>query len=367
LLQEVFSLHPGEEERRVVNKLRWLLILVLVLLVFVGVELYRVFYNPNHFSGADEKMFYVSKGQTFASVVDSLEAAGIIRNRTAFVFVARLHGGTTRVQIGKYKFGTGISNYDLLLALTQGKNVTLISVTIPEGLMARQQAHILARMVGIDSVRFMSLVRDESFAHSLGINSHSLEGYLFPETYSFYWQADEEEIITRLVKQYQAFYDDSLQARASDLGWTTNQVMALASIVEGEAVLAEERPIISGVYQNRLRKGMKLEADPTIRFMIAEGPRRILYSDLQVSNPYNTYRNRGLPPGPINNPGKASILAALFPARHNYLFFVANGKGGHWFSSTYAEHLRYVRKYRRERRLRDADSITETAGKTSGR
>jgi UPF0755 protein len=118
-------------------------------------------------------------------------------------------------------------------------------------------------------------------------------------------------------------------------------------------VLAEERPIISGVYQNRLRKGMRLEADPTIRFMIEEGPRRILYSDLEVNNPYNTYRNRGLPPGPINNPGGASIRAALFPARHNYLFFVANGKGGHWFSSTYAEHQRYVRKYRRERKLRN--------------
>jgi UPF0755 protein len=335
------------------KRLRWLLIVVVILLGIAGVAFYEAFYSPNHFSDASEKTFYVSKGQTFASVVDSLEAAGIIRNRTSFIFVAKLRGGTTKVQIGKYKFGTGISNYDLLLAITEGKNVALVSVTIPEGLMARQQAHILARTIGIDSVRFVSLVHDEALAHSLGISSRSLEGYLFPETYSFYWQPDEQEVITRLVRQYQAFYDDSLQARASDLGWTTNQVMTLASIVEGEAVLAEERPIISGVYQNRLRKGMRLEADPTIRFMIEEGPRRILYSDLEVNNPYNTYRNRGLPPGPINNPGGASIRAALFPARHNYLFFVANGKGGHWFSSTYAEHQRYVRKYRRERKLRN--------------
>ena len=133
--------------------------------------------------------------------------------------------------------------------------------------------------------------------------------------------------------------------------------MTLASIVEGEAVLKEERPIISGVYHNRLHRGMKLEADPTIRFMIEDGPRRILYTDLQADNPYNTYRRKGLPPGPINNPGKASIVAALFPAKHNYIFFVANGKGGHWFSSTFAEHLRHVRQYRRERRLRLANSL----------
>jgi UPF0755 protein len=349
------------------KRLRLLLTVVVLLPVIAGVALYEAFYAPNHFTDATEKAFFISKGQTFASVVDSLEAAGIIRSRKLFVLVARIHGGTTRVQIGKYKFATGISNRDLLLAITEGKNVTMISVTIPEGLLARQQAHILARTLHIDSVRYVTLVHDESFTHSLGIDSRSLEGYLLPETYSFYWQTDEQELITRLVKQYHAFYNDSLQARASNFGWTTNQVMTLASIVEGEAVLPEERPIISGVYHNRLRKGMKLEADPTIRFMIGEGPRRVLYSDLQIDNPYNTYRNRGLPPGPINNPGKASILAALFPAQHNYLFFVANGKGGHWFSSTYAEHMRNVFKYRRERRLRIENSLTQDAGKSSGR
>jgi UPF0755 protein len=236
-------------------------------------------------------------------------------------------------------------------------------VTLPEGLTARQQAHILNRAIGIDSARFVALARDESFTHSLGISSHSLEGYLFPETYSFYWQPEEEDVITRLVRQFQGFYGDSLEARASSFGWTTNQVMTLASIVEGEAVLGEERPIISGVYHNRLRKGMKLEADPTVRYLIEDAPRRILHSDLQMDNPYNTYRVKGLPPGPVNSPGKAAIAAALFPAQHNYLFFVSNGRGGHWFTSTYAEHMRYVRKYRRERRLREAASLTDAEAK----
>ncbi|HCV42774.1 MAG TPA: endolytic transglycosylase MltG [Bacteroidetes bacterium] len=226
---------------------------------------------------------------------------------------------------------------------------------------------MLSRVVGIDSARFVALVHDESFVHSLGINAHSLEGYLLPDTYTFQWQTDEQALITTLVTEYRRFYTDSLQARANGLDWTTNQVMTLASIVEGEAVLQEERPVISGVYHNRLRKGMKLEADPTLRYVIDGGPRRILYSDLQIESPYNTYRYRGLPPGPINNPGRASILAALFPARHNYLFFVANGKGGHWFTSTYAEHMRYVRQYRRERNIREAGSLTDTNGRPAAR
>jgi UPF0755 protein len=343
------------------RRLRWTSVAIVIVFGAACAVLYEVFFGPNVFAGAEEKSFFVSKGQTFASVVDSLEAEGIINSRQSFVFVAKFHGGTSRLKVGKYKFKSGISNYGLLTALLEGKDATLIPVTLREGLTSRQQAHILARAIGIDSARFVSLVHDPSVVQSFGITSPSLEGYLFPETYDFRWQADEQDIITHLVRHFQAFYNDSLQARASDIGWTTNQVMTLASIVEGEAVLPDERPIIAGVYLNRLRKGMKLEADPTIRFTIENGPRRILYSDLDVDNPYNTYRNKGLPPGPINNPGKASILAALFPTHHDYLFFVANGRGGHWFSSTFAEHKRNVRKYRRERRMQEAHALTESS------
>ncbi len=344
------------------KRLRWVAGATAVGFGAVGVALYVVFFGSNVFAGADEKTFYVSKGQTFASVVDSLEADGIIRNRQLFVFVAKVHGGMTKMKVGKYRFTSGISNFELLTALVEGKDATLIPVTLPEGLTSRQQAHLFVRTIGIDSARFIALVHNDSFVHSFGITSPSLEGYLFPETYDFRWQADEQDVITHLVKHFQAFYSDSLQDRAEEIGWTTNQVMTMASIVEGEAILPAERPVISGVYYNRLRRGMKLEADPTIRFTLEDGPRRILYSDLQVDNPYNTYRNRGLPPGPINNPGRASILAALFPAKHSYLFFVANGKGGHWFSSTFAEHTRNVRMYRRERRERLIHSMSEASG-----
>jgi len=328
----------------------WLVIGIVVTTVGL-IRFIDILYGSNTFEGDAERAIYVSRGQTFASIVDTLETCGIIRNRSEFVFVGKLLGGAGRMQIGKYVVSSGISNYDLFTMIRDGRGVRLISVTIPEGLRARSHARILARTVGLDSARFVEMVYDNEFTRSLGIEAHSLEGYLLPETYGFYWQPDEKDVIIRLVDQFKKVYTDSLQERAQGLGWTTAQVMTLASIVEGETVLGEERETISGVYHNRLRKRMPLQADPTIQYMIEDGPRRVLYSDLKLDHPYNTYRNRGLPPGPVNNPGKASILAALYPVRHNYLFFVANGKGGHWFSTNFEDHKRHVRQFRRNRRL----------------
>lgn len=333
------------------------LILLCVVLLVGGVLLYQVFYGPNTFDDASEKTFIVWKGEPFASIVDSLAAQGIIRDRAWFVFVAKVVGGTQRIQVGKYVFASGISNIELYDLLREGRPP--ISVTIPEGILSRAQTGVLARKIGLDSTRFVNLVNDEQFAHALGIPAPSLEGYLLPETYSLHWQTDEKEVITRMVEHFQQFYTDSLQERAKELGLTTNQVVTLASIVEGEAILDEERATISGVYHNRLRKRMRLEADPTVQYLIEDGPRRILHSDLQVNSPYNTYRYFGLPPGPINNPGKASILAALFPEQNKYLFFVANGSGGHRFATNFNDHLRNTRLYRRGRLKSQSQSLSQ--------
>lgn len=308
-----------------------------------------VFYGPNTFGGSEQKLVTVSRGQTFQEIVDSLEAQQVIRSRTMFEFVARVFGGTDRIQVGRYAFQRGTSNASIFLALRDGIENMLIPVGVPEGTMTRTQARIYRRTIGIDSAAFMRLAFDPEFTRSLGIDAPSLEGYLLPDTYHFYWQQDERDILRTMASAFLAFYGDSLQARTQAIGWSMQKVVTMASIVEGEAVLDDERAIIAGVYLNRLRIGMRLEADPTIQYVIPGGPRRLLYSDLRFESPYNTYRHYGLPPGPVNNPGRSSILAVLNPARHSYLFFVANGKGGHWFSSTYAEHLRNVRRYRRER------------------
>ncbi len=308
----------------------------------------------NTWAGPQEKVFYVSRGQSFSSIVDSLEANGIIRSRGLFVFVAKVSGGTARLMVGKYVFRNGISNAEIYQDLRTGRATAVIQVTIPEGLQSRQQARLLSRLLGLDSSRYMNVVRDAQFARSLGLDVPTLEGYLLPDTYGFRWQQDEKDVVRRMVEEFRRFYSDSLREREAELGWTTGEVLTLASIVEGESREPVERPLIAGVYANRLRKRMKLEADPTIQYMLEDGPRRVYYSDLKLDNPYNTYMYPGLPPGPVNNPGRASILAALWPSQHQYYYFVANGTGGHWFSRTFEEHQHYVRMYRRIRARQQA-------------
>lgn len=338
---------------------RWIVIILVV--ACVGLVLAWSFFGPNNFSGQSEIVVHVSRGESLSSIVDSLQAQGVIRSRFFFELVARVVGGEKRIQVGKYVFQSGISNIAIFRALREGAGTALIPVTIPEGLRSRAQAHILSRVTGLDSARYVDLAHDESFIRSLGIDASSLEGYLFPETYILRWQPDERDVLREQVDQFKRVYGDSLQARAKKIGLTTNQVLTMASIVEGETVLPSERATIAGVYYNRLRKRMRLEADPTVQFMIGNGPRRVYYSDLRKDSPYNTYLHTGLPPGPINSPGKASILAALYPAKHNYLYFVANGTGGHWFSSSYADHSRYVRKYRRQRAQNRNDTMSQVA------
>lgn len=326
------------------------------LVVAAGGVLAWSLWGPNNFDGAEQRTITIWRGQTFDAIVDSLHAQGIIRDDRMFRITARIMGGTDRIQVGRFLFHRGVSNAEVFGTLRDGISNMLITVTIPEGLTAAGQARIFRRLIGIDSAHYVRLARDGSYARRLGIDAPSLEGFLLPDTYTFYWQQDETEIVRTLVSAFQRFYDDSLQRRTKELGWTTRKVLTLASIVEGEAVIDEERPIIAGVYWNRLRIGMRLEADPTIQYVIPDGPRRLRYSDLKIESPYNTYVYSGLPPGPVNNPGRASILAALWPTRHAYLFFVANGRGGHWFSGTYSQHMKYVRQYRKDR------AKAETAG-----
>lgn len=343
---------------------RLLLIVAGVILAGALLWLGYAFFGPNNFEEASEKVFYVSRGQAFSSIVDSLASQGIIRDKGLFVFVAKLRGGATRLQVGKYLFRSGASNSEIFLAMRSGRGGLPIQVTIPEGLTARAQAKLLNRLVGIDSTKYVRLAMDESFTRSLGIEARTLEGYLFPETYVFTWQQDEREILKALVGQFQREYTDSLRQRERDLGWSTGQILTLASIIEGETRLDDERPTIAGVYRNRLRKGMPLGADPTIQYILESGPRRLLFSDLKRDSPYNTYRHRGLPPGPVNNPGRSSIMAALYPAQNNFYYFVADGTGGHVFTTNFEDHRRMVRMARRKRALSQAAAKNEQQGAT---
>lgn len=317
-----------------------------------------IFWWPNPSAEEGGTIVTIPRGSNFRQALDSLESAGAIRTRWAFTAAARWFGADRKIHVGRYRFAPGMSNTEILDDLSSGASRMLIAVTIPEGWRMGSIARRFARTLGTDSAAFVALCRDEVFLRKLEIDAPHLEGYLLPETYEFYWQTDEADLIRAMVGSFKAFYVDSLVRRQKELKLTLNQVLSLAAIVEGESSIDVERPIIAGVYWNRLRKRMKLEADPTIQYILADGPRRLLYEDLRRDSPYNTYRNYGLPPGPINSPGRASIVATLYPAKHDYIFFVATGNGGHRFTTNYQDHLRAVRSFRQVRRQQQQASAS---------
>jgi UPF0755 protein len=209
----------------------------------------------------------------------------------------------------------------------------------------------LENKLGIDPHEFEIACKNKLLLWKWGIDGDSFEGYLFPETYRFSEDESSQEIINRMVEEYKNHFIDEFKDRMNKLNMSEKEVITLASIIEGEAIYNTERPVISGVYHNRLEKGMRLQADPTIQYIVDDGPRRLLNKDLKIKSPYNTYLNYGLPPGPINNPGFESIKAALYPANTEFLYFVAKGDGYHTFSRTQKEHNTAKRKFHKLRRL----------------
>ncbi len=317
---------------------------------FVLGVLVVTFYTPNYFKNKTEIDFQVKKGQTLNSVIDTLYSLGAIPSKTNMKIAAWITGASGKLKAGKYKIKSGISYVKLCDILSEGMPLPQKLVTIQEGIWQEKLADLLAYKVGINAKKFMKLSRDKKFIKSLGLNVNNLEGYLLPDTYYFYEGSTEKEIISRLVNEMQKLFSNpDIQKRMKELKMNENQILTLASIIDGESNKVEEFKRISGVYYNRLKRGMRLQADPTIQYIIRHRRRKvnkIYYKDLEIDSPYNTYKYRGLPPSPINNPGKDAIMAALYPEQHKYLYFVADGKGGHVFSKTSRQHLKNVMHYR---------------------
>lgn len=339
----------AENPQKPSRRFLWIVLPPVVFVVLILLAGAWLFWWPNR-SGAPEKVITVLRGERFRTVVDSLEAGGVVSNRGSFELAARILGVHTSIKFGKYRFKSGMSNLALLRDLSEGLSNFPIPVRIPEGARLNKMAQRFSEALGVDSTTLIRLAYNEDFIKDLGVDAPSLEGYLLPNTYNFRWQTEETNLIRSLVKALQDFYVDSLRVRQEQLRMTFHEVVTLASIVEGETSLDGERNTIAGVYLNRLKMGMMLQADATIQYVLPDGPRRLLYSDLNVDSPYNTYRRTGLPPGPVNNPGRQSILAVLYPEKHQYLYFVADGTGGHKFSQTFSEHQRAVQQWRRIRK-----------------
>lgn len=292
----------------------------------------------------------IKTGMTVRAIAQELETVKIIQNAQDFILAAKLLQETSNLKAGRYSISPRLSVYTILKIISEGK-ISNSRIVIPEGLTSYQIASILENKLEIDSSKFVELVTNQNYISNFERNVNSLEGYLFPNTYYFPWGITEKEIIKIMVDEFWKNVTDSIQTEVAEKGWTLHQIITLASIIEGEAMIDSERVIVSAVYHNRLRRGILLQADPTIQYIIPDGPRRLLNKDLAIDSPYNTYRYIGLPPGPVNNPGIKSILAALRPADVDYIYFVAKGDGSHVFSRTLREHNEAKRKFDEYRKM----------------
>ncbi|MFY7923473.1 MAG: endolytic transglycosylase MltG [Gemmatimonas sp.] len=291
----------------------------------------------------------VPKGASVRVAAESLAANGVIGSTRLFRVFARVTGAATDIKPGTYRFAADAGYRDVLDALVTGRGLVR-TVVIPEGFDLRDITPVLAKALRVpeDSVR--AAVTDTAWLRELDIPVPSLEGYLFPATYSFPDGTSAREAVNAMIERFLDVWKPEWDARLTAMAISRHDAMAMASIVEKEARKAEERPIISAVYWNRVKKRMLLQADPTVQYALPRHVGRVLYKDLEVESTYNTYKYPGLPPGPIANPGEASIAAALAPADVPYLFFVARPDGSHRFTETFAQHTRAIAEIKAEKR-----------------
>jgi UPF0755 protein len=293
--------------------------------------------------------FTVPAGAGLAQVTDTLVARGLVAHPRWFTLVARVRGLDRTIKAGVYELPAGTSASAILTTLATGQEA-MQRLTIPEGLTREDVGSVVEASLGIDAGAFVAATRDTKLVRRVSPNASHLEGYLYPETYVVPVSMTTRRLVETMVAAFLEDWSPGWDRRLDTLGLTRHELVTLASIVEGEAQVSDERPIIAGVYHNRLRQGMRLQADPTVQYAIqqATGRRktRLFLKDYEFQSPYNTYLIDGLPPGPVSSPGRASIEAALYPADVPYLYFVASSGGRHVFTATYQEHLDAIRRIR---------------------
>ena len=290
----------------------------------------------------------IEKGMSLNSVSNLLLENEIIVNQNIFKLKVITRGLASKIPTGRFLIDGKISDA-LLIDLIFNKGPIKLKLTIPEGSQSKNLFKDINTLLNTD-YDFNKYFNSTEILEQYKVDASSLEGYLYPDTYYLYHDSSPEEIIDILLSEFWKKFDENLQDRANQLGFSVHEVVTLASIIEGEAMLDSERSTISSVYHNRLKINMKLQADPTIQYIIPGPPKTLSNRDLRIKSDYNTYQNYGLPPGPINNPGIASIKAALYPEDTNFLFFVAQGDGSHAFTTNEKDHEEAKRIYKINKR-----------------
>ena len=319
------------------------------LIVLFGVYLNLIIYSDKPASNHSSKeIFVVDRGQKFIVTAEKLYNTGLIKHPLKFRLLARLKRLDKRIQAGEYLLSPTMSPNIILKILAQGK-VNLHKITIPEGWNIYQIAAIVEGAGFSGKDRFIQAATDTEYAHKKAIDGDTFEGYLFPDTYYFSKDETPRKIISSMVERFWTKFKPEWVIRAQELGFTIHQVVTLASIIEKETGAAFERPLISSVFHNRIIRNMRLESDPTVIYGIKDFDGNLTRKHLQTPTPYNTYKKKGLPFGPITNPGLASLQAALYPADTNYLFFVSKRDTTHQFSTNLKDHNKAIRKYQLHR------------------
>jgi len=306
----------------------------------------------------------VPRHASFKTAVDSLSNAGVISFPFAFRIYARVSGHDRNIQAGTYLLRPGMA-WNAVIDALNGGDWAADRITIPEGFSIAQITPILVRKLRVSADSVDAAVRDSATRVRLQVTAPTLEGYLFPDTYVLAPGTTARQAVEEMVRRFEREWKPEYNAQVAQLGISRHAVVTMASIVEKEARKPEERPVIAGVYYNRLAKGMPLQADPTVQYALGHHVERVLYKDLAVESPYNTYLHPGLPPGPIASPGGPSLRAALAPAKVPYLYFVAAPDGHHEFRTTLAEHAEATHAVRTEARAASAPSAA--TGKSTGR
>ena len=309
---------------------------------------YQAFYTPNVLAEEESPAYlHIPRDANFRQVSDSLFQTGIVNDMVSFSLVAKLMDYQENVKPGRYEIKPRMTNMQLVRALRSGRqsplNITFNNIRTKEDLAGR-----ITRNLEIDSASFYNLLTDTAYVEKFGFNAETIMGMFIPNTYEVYWNTSAAELFDRMHKEYQRFWNDNRKAKAAALGMDPQQVSVLASIVQAETIKADERPKVAGVYINRLRINMPLQADPTLVFALGDfSIKRVLNVHKEIDSPYNTYKNLGLPPGPINLPEISALDAVLNYEDHKYLYFCAKDdfSGYHAFATNLRDHLNNARRY----------------------
>ena len=291
------------------------------------------------------KVITISLGMKGKEIASILKEEGLIKSKIFFKIIMRIKGVKNKLQAGEYRLDNRMNLWQILDVLEKGK-VIFHKFTIPEGFTVEEIAKFLAKEGLANPQEFLKLTQDKELLSQYEIPAENLEGYLFPDTYKISPGITEGKLIKLMLERFKKVTKE-FKRKLSGQNLSLHKVITLASLIEKEAVLDKEKFLISGVFHNRLEKGIRLQCDPTIKYILHKSRKNLYYKDLEIDSPYNTYLHKGLPPGPICNPGKVSIAAALLPTSTKYLYFVSKNDGTHKFSSTFNEHLQAKRKYQR--------------------